>query len=150
MENYDVSTLLETEAFTKVDQARYRHPYRQVALKILIVDGVQDSKCRKRKEQEGERCDWLDEVILMNDGSSTSQPVSLRRHLGQINGAGLKYTTALRGGVGYVIETYRAKDLDQHRLWRITMSAHSWGQGHSPKLTKQGTGKPTAEWQSRL
>ena len=63
----------------------------------------------------------------MNDGRSALPFSSPRRHLGQINGAGLTETTnmALRGGGGDVVDTYRAKDLDQHRLLIITMSAHS-------------------------
>ena len=74
----------------------------------------------------------------MNDGRSASLSASSRRHLGHINGAGLTETTAasLRGWGGDVIKTYGAKDLDQHQLWRITMSEHSWGQVPLPKFTE--------------
>ena len=50
----------------------------------------------------------------------------------------------------YLIKTYRAKDLDQYRLWRITMSEHSWGKRPLTKFTERGTGKPTVQWSSRL
>ena len=66
----------------------------------MIVDGMLDSKCSKYKEQEGERGDWLDEVTTTNDGMIVSPSKSSRRHLGHINGVGLRDTTAaaLRGG----------------------------------------------------
>ena len=104
MENYDVSTFLGTGSFAQVYQARDRKTDRQVALKVLIVDGVIYSKRRKRKEQEGEKGDLLDEGTEMNYGRSALPSASLRRHLGQINGAGLIDTTAaaLIGGVGDV------------------------------------------------
>ena len=71
-----------------------------MAIKVVIVDGVLYSKRRKRKEQEGERGNWLDERTAMNDGRSASPSASSRRHLGQIDGAGLTETMAadLRGG----------------------------------------------------
>ena len=53
MENCDVSTLLEIRAFAQVYQARDRQTNRRVALKVVIVDGLLDSKRRKRKYQEG-------------------------------------------------------------------------------------------------
>ena len=71
-----------------------------MAFKVVIVGGVLDSKHRKRKEQEGERCDWLDEGNAMNDGRRASPSTLSRRHLGQINVTGLTETTdaALREG----------------------------------------------------
>ena len=71
MENYYVRTLLGTEAFVQVYQARDRRTNCQVALKVVIVDRVLDLKCRKHKEQEGERYDWLDKGTVMNGGRST-------------------------------------------------------------------------------
>ena len=65
-----------------------------MALKVVIVDGVLDSKRRKRKEQEGERGNWLYEGTAMNDGRSALPPASSIRHLGHIIGAGLIDTTA--------------------------------------------------------
>ena len=87
-----------------------------MSIKVVIVDGVLDSKRSKRKEQEGDRGNWLDEGAAMNDGRIVSPSASSRRHLGHINGAGLLETTdaALRGGGGDVIKTYKAKDLNQH------------------------------------
>ena len=77
MENYDVSTLLGTGAFAQVYRARDRRTDRRVALKVVIVDGVLDSKRRKRKEQEGERGEWFDGGAAMNDGRSASPSASL-------------------------------------------------------------------------
>ena len=71
-----------------------------MGLKVVILDGVLDSKCRKRKEQGGERGDWLEEGTAMNYIRSASPSASLRRHLGQINGKGLTETAALIGGGG--------------------------------------------------
>ena len=104
MENYDVRTLLGKEAFDQVYRARDRQTDRPVELKVMIVDGVLYSKRRKWKEQEGERCGWLDEGNAMNYGRSALSPALLRRHLGHINGVGLTETTAaaLRGGGGDV------------------------------------------------
>ena len=49
MENYDVSTLLVTGDFAQVYRARDRRTDLRVALKVVIVVGVLDSKLRKRK-----------------------------------------------------------------------------------------------------
>ena len=91
-----------TGAFTQVYQARYRQTKIRVALKVLIVDIVLNSKRREWKEQKEEIGDWLDEDTAMNYGRSASPSASSRRHLGQINGAGLTETTAasLREGGG--------------------------------------------------
>ena len=94
MDNCNVSTLLGKGAFAQVYQARDRQTDCQVALKFVIVDGVLYSKHRKRKEQDGERCNWLDEGTAMNYGRSASPLASSRRHLGYINGTGLTETTA--------------------------------------------------------
>ena len=98
------NTLLGTGAFDQVDQARDRQTDRQVALKVVIVDGVLYSKRRKQKEQEGERGDWLDEGTALNYRRSVPTSVSSIRHLGQINGAGFTETTSasLIGGGGDV------------------------------------------------
>ena len=100
MENYDVSTLLGTWAFAQVYQAGDRRTNCQVALKVVILGRVLDSKRRKRKEQEGEKGDWLDEWSAINDGRSASPSALSRRHLGQINVTGFTETTdaALREG----------------------------------------------------
>ena len=66
IDNYDVSTLLGTGSFAQVYRGRNRRTDRQVALKVVIVDGVLDSKRRKRKEQEGEGGDWIDGGTAMN------------------------------------------------------------------------------------
>ena len=83
-------------------------------LKVVIVDGVLDSKRRYQKEQEGDRYYWLDKGTAINGRRSVLPPASSRHHLGQINGAGLTDITAetLRGGGGDLIKTYKAKDLD--------------------------------------
>ena len=64
------------------------------------MDGVLDSKCSKQKEQEEKRGNWLYEGTAMNVGMSAPPSASSRLHLGQINGVGLRETTAaeLRGG----------------------------------------------------
>ena len=91
-----------TGAFNQVYQARDRRTDRQLALKVVIVDGVLYLKRKNQKEQEGERGDLLDKGTAMNNGRSALPPASPRRHLGHINGAGLTDTTAtdLRGGGG--------------------------------------------------
>ena len=99
MGNYYFGTLLGTRAFAQVYQERDRQTDRQVALKVVIVDGVLYSKRRNQKEQEGEIGDWLDKGIAMNDGRSMLSSALSRLQPGQINDAGLTDTTsaALRG-----------------------------------------------------
>ena len=138
MENYDVSIVLGTGSFAQVYRVRDSQTKSRVALKFLIVDRVLDSKRRKQKEQEGEGGNWLDKDTAMNYGRSVSPSASSRRHLGKVNDERLTETTAtdLRGGGVDVIDTYRFNDLDQHQLWRIMISAHSWLQGPFPKFNK--------------
>ena len=49
----NVRSLLGTGAFTQVYQSRDRQNDRRVALRVVIVDGVLDSKLKNQKEQEG-------------------------------------------------------------------------------------------------
>ena len=123
-----------------------------MALKVVILDEVLDSKCRKQKEQEGAAKDITLVGTAMNDIRSASPSALSRRDLVQVNVAGLTENTdaALRRGGGEIIETYRYKDLDQHRLWRIRMSSHSWGQGPLPNFTARGKGELITKWRSRL
>ena len=127
------NTLLGTGAFDQVDQARDRQTDRQVALKVVIVDGVLYSKRRKQKEQEGERGDWLDEGTAMNDGRSASPPAFSRRHLGQSNGSGLIETTAaaLRGGEGDVCK------------WRLPMAGTVTKMSRAAELEVRNGGQVT-------
>ena len=50
MDHYDVSKLLGTGDFAQIYRAKDRRTDRQLTLKVVIVDRVLDSKCRKCKE----------------------------------------------------------------------------------------------------